>query len=60
MVSCISAKQGIALVGLGGVILIELVNLATHGPDSTVTTASVGAITALVGFCFGRNARSPK
>jgi len=47
-------KYVVAAAGIIGASAIEIVNLVTHGPNATITTAVIGAITLIVGFCFGR------
>jgi len=47
-------KHVVAAVGIGAVTAIEVANILTRGPDSTAVAAVVGAITAIVGFCFGK------
>jgi len=47
-------KYVVAAVGIAGVTTIEVANILTRGPNSTIVAAVVGAITAIVGFCFGK------
>jgi len=47
-------KYLVAAAGIAGVTAIEVANILTRGPDSTIVAAVVGAITAIVGFCFGK------
>jgi hypothetical protein len=47
-------KYVVAAAGIAGVTVIECVNLYVRGPDSTVTSAIVGAVTFIVGLVFGR------
>jgi len=47
-------KYLVAAAGIAGVTAIEVANILTRGPDSTIVAAVVGAITAIVGFAFGR------
>jgi len=47
-------KYVVAAVGIAGVTAIEVTNLVMQGPDATVTTAIVGAITLIVGWVLGK------
>jgi len=47
-------KYVVAAAGVMCVAAIEVANILTRGPDSTVVAAVVGAITAIVGFAFGK------
>jgi len=49
--------EGKYVVATGGVVCvaaIEVTNIIMKGPDTTIVAAVVGAITAIVGFCFGK------
>jgi len=50
----VEGKYIVAAIGIAGVSAIEVANILTRGPDSTIVAAVVGAITAIVGFCFGK------
>jgi len=47
-------KYVVATAGIVCTAAIEVANIIMKGPDSTIVAAVVGAITAIVGFCFGR------
>ena len=47
-------KYLVAAAGIAGVTAIEVANILTRGPDSTIVAAVVGAITAIVAYAFGR------
>jgi len=49
-------KYVVATAGVVCVAAIEVANILAKGPDSTIVAAVVGAITAIVGFCFGKAA----
>jgi len=51
-------KYVVAAAGVIGASAIEVVNLLVHGPNAMVTTAIIGAITFIVGLCFGRGTSS--
>ena len=42
-----------AVVGIAGAVVLGVANLAFKGPDATVTTGIVGAITFIAGLAFG-------
>ena len=46
-------KYIVALAGIVGAVVLGIVNLAFKGPDATVTTAIVSAITFCAGVAFG-------
>jgi len=48
------SKHTVAIVGIICVTAIEVANLVTHGPDSTVTAAVIGGITLFVGWVLGK------
>ena len=46
-------KYVVALAGIVGAVLLGIANLILKGPDATVTTTIVGAITFCAGVAFG-------
>jgi len=47
------AKFVVACVGIAGATALGVTSLVIRGPDATVITALVGAITFIVGLAFG-------
>jgi len=47
-------KYVVAAVGVGGATVLGVANLYFKGPDTAVITALIGAITFIVGLCFGK------
>jgi len=47
-------KYVVAAVGIASVAAIEIVNLIMKGPDTTIVSGVIGAITLIVGYCFGK------
>ena len=46
-------KYVVGVVGVCGAAAVGVANLYFKGPDATVTTAIVGAITFIAGLAFG-------
>jgi len=46
-------KHVVAVVGIAGAVILGVANLHYQGPDATVITAIVGAITFIAGLAFG-------
>jgi len=49
----VKGKHVVAVVGICGAVILGVANLAYKGPDATVITAIVGAITFIAGLAFG-------
>jgi len=49
----VESKHVVAVAGIAGATVLGAVNLLTKGPDATVTTALVSAITFIAGLAFG-------
>jgi len=47
-------KYVVAAVGIASAAALGIANLIFKGPDATVTTAIVGAITFIAGLAFGK------
>jgi len=47
-------KHVVAVAGIIGAVILGVANLHYKGPDATIITAIVGAITFIVGLAFGR------
>jgi len=47
-------KYVVAAVGVGSAAALGIANLICKGPDATVTSAVIAAITFIVGLCFGK------
>lgn len=50
-------KYAVAGVGIAAVAAVEIVNIVYVGVDSTVLSTVIGAITFIVGLCFGHVAK---
>ena len=46
-------KHVVAVAGIAGAVALGVANLYFKGPDATVNTAIVGAITFIAGLAFG-------
>jgi len=49
----VESKHVVGAVGIVCAAAVGIANLITKGPDATVTTAIVGAITFIAGLAFG-------
>jgi len=47
-------KHVVAATGIAGATVLGVANLYFKGPDATVITAIIGAITFIAGLCFGK------
>jgi len=47
-------KYVVATAGVVGAAVLGVADLYFKGPDTTVITAIIGAITFIAGLCFGR------
>jgi len=50
----VRGKHVVAVVGIIGAVILGVATLHYKGPDATVITAIVGAITFIAGLAFGR------
>jgi len=54
----VESKHVVAVAGILGAAALGIANLIFKGPDATVTTGIVAAITFIVGLAFGYIAKS--
>jgi len=50
----VKGKHVVAVVGIAGAVILGVANLHYKGPDATIITGIVAAITFIVGLAFGR------